>query len=283
MASRRPSHVAARVRPALFRALGHAEPPADVVLQNESFQREEVLKHDSWAATGIYRSATGRRAICKFNRSQPIGWIPMRWLGRVLARRERRCMARLEGVPGVPPDLGPVRVAGQILPHAVSRTYVAGHALAEGERVNDEFFPRLAETLAAVHARRMAHVDLHKRENIIVDDAGGPLLIDFQISFAAPEGRLGRILCGGLLRVLQRCDDYHLLKHRLKHRPDQVGCGPAEIERLRPAWIRAHRWIAVPFRACRRRFLAVSGIRGRCGMASSEAFPEIAHRPAHAA
>ncbi|MFM8951864.1 MAG: hypothetical protein ACKOOF_02200 [Planctomycetaceae bacterium] len=69
----------------------------------------------------------------------------------------------------------------------------------------------------------MAHVDLHKRENILVDDDGRPHLIDFQISFALPRSnRLAARLCGGLMRLLQRCDDYHLFKHRLRHRPDQI-------------------------------------------------------------
>ena len=56
-------HAAARPRPATFRALGAADPPATITLDGETFRRIEILKHDSWAATAVYRSAT-RTAKC---------------------------------------------------------------------------------------------------------------------------------------------------------------------------------------------------------------------------
>lgn len=268
---------ARRPRPALFRALGRRDPPESVRIDGEHFVREEILKHDSWAATAIYASAT-RRAICKFNRESGILLLPMRWLGRALAARERWFMDRLRGVEGVPAGLGTVSVGQRPLTNAVARTFVAGHALAADERVGDGFFPRLVAILAEVHRRGMAHVDLHKRENILVDEAGRPQLIDFQISWGLPAGRLAAACSRPLLAVLQRCDEYHLLKHRLRLRPDQVPGGQADIARLRPVWIRLHRLVAVPFRALRRGLLVRLGIRSASGQAHSETFPEVAHR-----
>ena len=271
-----------RPRPAVFRALGRGEPPPVVEIQGESFRIVELLKHDSWAATAIYGSAS-RQAICKFNRQQAIFIIPMRWLGRLLAAREQGFHDRLDGITGIAPSLGEVCVDGKPLPHAVARTFIDGHALAEGEWVDDEFFPRFQALLAEVHHRGVAHVDLHKRENILVNSAGRPYLIDFQISFALPtKSRLAAMLCGSLLRLLQRCDDYHLLKHQVKHRPDQAGLTVCDIEMLRPWWIRMHRRLAVPFRSFRRGLLVRLGIRATSGHACSEAFPEIAHRRAAA-
>ena len=267
-----------RPRPAVFRALGRHEPPAVVEIAGEPFRLLETLKHDSWAATGIYASAT-RQALCKFNRVQSIVGVPMRWLGRRLAAREAGFMDRLAGIEGVPVSLGPVASGGRVLGNAVSRQWIAGHALAADETVDDRFFPTFRDLLATVHARGVAHVDLHKRENILVDTQGRPHLIDFQISFALPRGRLAGLLLGGLLRMLQRCDDYHLLKHELRHRPEGCRVGAADLARLRPWWIRAHRSVAVPFRHVRRRLLVALGIRAADGQASSEAFPEIAHRP----
>ena len=272
----------ARPRPSLFRALGRNEPPETIRLGAETFRRTEILKHDSWAATAIYRSDS-RKALCKFNREQSILLVPMRWLGRMLAAREQRFMDLLSGIEGIPVSLGAVVADGHRLRNAVSHEYIDGHALAEGERVGDEFFPRLAELLEKVHRRGVAHVDLHKRENILVGTDGLPHLIDYQISFAAPRGSLPGILLGGVLRMLQRCDDYHLLKHRCKHRPDQIGVTLAGLQRMRPWWIRLHRCVAVPFRTLRRGLLTTLGIRSRSGHAYSEAFPEIAHRRASAA
>jgi len=278
-----PAAEGVRPRPAIFRALGKADPPAAVEIDGETFELDEILKHDSWAATGIYVSPT-RKALCKFNRQQSILGIPMRWLGHRLADREAGFMTRLAGVEGVPGSLGLILREGRVLRHAVSRQWVPGHALGPGERVDAEFFPTFRRLLAEVHARDVAHVDLHKRENILVDERGRPWLIDFQISFALPHrSRLAAAFLRGLLRVLQRCDDYHLLKHEIRHRPDQAAATQAELARLRPWWIRAHRCVAVPFRHVRRGLLVALGIRAADGQASSEAFPEIAHRLPEAA
>ena len=266
-----------RPRPPLFRALGLQEPPETVDIDGERYVREELLKHDSWAATAIYASTT-RRAICKFNREAAALLVPLRWLGRRLATRERWFMERLRGVQGVPAGMGPVCAAGRVLPNAVARTFIAGHALAGDERVTGDFFSRLAAILAEVHRRDIAHVDLHKRENILVDEDGRPHLIDFQISWGLPAGRFAAACCRPLLNMLQRCDDYHLLKHQIRLRPDLVPQGAADLERLRPVWIRLHRLVAVPCRALRRRLLTLSGIRSASGHAHSEAFPEVAHR-----
>jgi hypothetical protein len=268
-----------RGRPAVLRALGRAEPPDTIELDGETFGLVETLKHDSWAATAVYRSAT-RTAKCKFNRTQPILILPMGWLGRALANRERWFMRQLSGIQGIPVSLGDVRVAGVPLANAVAHEWIAGHALAEGEWVDDRFFPTLTAILGAVHRRGVAHVDLHKRENLLVGDDGQPHLIDYQISFGLQPGGVAALLGGGLLRLLQRSDLYHLLKHRVKHRPDQVGLSLDDMNRMRPWWIRAHRCLAVPFRAVRRRLLTALRIRSRTGHAETEAFPEIAHRRA---
>jgi hypothetical protein len=171
---------------------------------------------------------------------------------------------------------------GRLQRHAVAREFVPGHALAAGQWVDDSFFPRLWTILTQVHDRGVAHVDLHKRENILVGDDGQPYLIDYQISFAAPRGSWARVgPWRWLLRLLQRSDDYHLIKHHAKHRPDQCQFGEHEIAELRPWWIRLHRCVAVPFRTLRRKLLVRLGVRTGSGKAESELRPEVAFRPAH--
>ena len=43
-----------RKRPALFRAMGSADPPRSVCVGGREYRIQAVLKHDSWAATAIY-------------------------------------------------------------------------------------------------------------------------------------------------------------------------------------------------------------------------------------
>ena len=271
----RPSPV--RPRPAVFRALGRTEPPADVIVDGRVYRQVELLKHDSWAATAIY-AAGPDRIICKFNRTQRILALPMRWLGRRLADREVRFLRRMADMPNVPPALGPVAADGRILANAAARRYLPGHPLSAGERVSDSFFPELRAVLVTMHKRGMAYVDLHKRENVLVGDDGRPYLIDFQISYDATRPLI-RWIPGRrwVLSLLARSDLYHLEKHIARHRPDQGGT-EAELASRRPWWIRGHRLVARPFRELRRRLLVLLGIRSGRGHAVSEVFAEDAVR-----
>lgn len=90
-----------RARPALFRALGRKEPPRAITINGEEHELVEVFKHDSWAATALYRGQRGM-IVAKFNREQPLFFVPMKWLGRWLARREARALCLLDGIAGCP-------------------------------------------------------------------------------------------------------------------------------------------------------------------------------------
>jgi hypothetical protein len=267
----------------LLRALGSADPPEAVRIAGADYHRVDIFKHDSWAATARYTGPAGD-IVCKFNRIQPILGFPMSWLGRRLATRERLALQRLADVPGIPAPCGLIRRNGELLPHACGHAFIPGHPLAEKEQVGDHFFPALVQLLETIHSRRMAYVDLHKRENVLVGDDGMPWLIDFQVCLGLWSPRdEGNPIARLLLDALQGADRYHLCKHIRFHRPDQTHL----IERLgggqRPLWIDWHRLFAVPLREMRRGLLSFLGIRGRDGMATSEAFPEDAVRRAKAA
>src|SRR5712691_2007307 len=96
-----------RPRPPLLRALGRAEPPEQVEIDGKTYRLLRVVKHDSWAATAFYAGAD-KQIVCKFNRQQRIGPMPMRWLGRWLARREANALRLLAGLPGIPAAVGQV-------------------------------------------------------------------------------------------------------------------------------------------------------------------------------
>lgn len=259
-----------RPRPALFLAMGLADPPTQVEFGDETYRRVRIFKHDSWAATALYENDS-RRIVVKFNRQQSILGFPMKWLGRALARRETKMLQRLSCIVNVPAACANVKVDGKVVTTATAHDYVPGKSLLATDQVDDDFFPRLSKLLGQLHEHDVAYVDLHKRDNILVDVDGAPHLIDFQISVHLPS--VGPI--SYLLKILQRCDRYHLAKHLHHLRPDQC-----EEPIDRPVWIKAHRLIAVPFRQFRRWILVGIGVRRGRGMASSEYAPQERQRPA---
>ncbi len=267
-----------RTRPALFRALGRQDPPVEVQIDSQTLGRVEIFKHDSWAATARYQGA-GRDVVCKFNRTQPISGFPARELGGWLARRESRALAHLGGLDGVPKLCGPVHVGGRRLANAVAHDFIPGHPLGMGERPDDRFFPRLRALLESIHARHIAYVDLHKRENIVVGDDGRPYLVDFQVCFGLWHPHMqGNPLLVRALQTMQRTDLFCFSKHVRRNREDQFSLLGCESFGGRPWWIGAHRSVAAPLRQLRRRLLMALRIRGANGQAASEAFPEDAVR-----
>jgi hypothetical protein len=270
-----------RPRAQMFRALGEQDPPAQVEIAGQPYHCTEILKHDSWAATAIYAGTAGK-VVCKFNRQQSILGVPMQWLGCWLAQHEAGILRRLQDLPHVPRWSGDVKVDGKVLPFAVAHEYVEGHPLGRGERVSPDFFPKLEATLREIHRRRMAYVDLHKRENILVGDDGQPYLLDFQISFVPSRRWPGNTVLGQtILELLQKADAYHLQKHVRKERRARGAAvatpGFADL----PWYIRLHRFIGMPLRWLRRNFLVTLGIRTGKGRADSEHFAEDAVRQAH--
>jgi hypothetical protein len=209
------------------------------------------------------------------HRQSSIFGVPMQWLGRRMARHETKLLAALSDLRGIPALEGPVTVAGTVLRNAVARKYIEGHPLGNREPVKATFYPALGALLRAMHARKVVYVDLHKRENILVDEHGNPCLIDFQISVAWPAW----LPHGPLFALLRRSDEYHLMKHWSRSRPDQCGFDEHALRQNIPWPIRAHRLVARPFREMRRRLLVRLGVRSGKGRVETELFAEHALRP----
>ena len=254
---------ATRQRPKWLRALGHRQAPENIRVGGHEFNHLRTFKHDSWAATAMYE-CHDRVIVCKFNRQQSVFGIPGRWIGLILAKRERDMLVDLHEIPNVPNHSGPIEVNGKIERTAVAHEFIKGEPLSWSSRVDDHMWSTLRQTVTALHERNIAYVDLHKLENIIIDEQGQPHLIDFQISVKLP----GIWPLSTLLGILQKSDLYHLDKHEIRMGPDP----DATINR--PWWIRAHRLFAVPFRSARRRMLTTIGVRTVGGRAATEQFVE---------
>lgn len=264
-----------RPRTKLFRALGNENPYQTIEIDAKNYRLLEVFKHDSWAATAIYGNEDNK-IVCKFNRQQPILGVPMSWLGRRLAQRENKFLKMFNGFPFFPSYSGEVKVNGVALPYASAHHYIEGTPLKRYEyKVSDDFFPQLQNALKCLHARQISYMDLNKQENIIVTEQGKPVLIDFQICFHLPQWWPGNSKpMRYLLRLLQQSDNYHLMKHYSRLRPDLFT--PTELKRVqkRPWFINFYRCIQTPLRGLRRKLLFWLGYRNRSGKVTSEAFVE---------
>ncbi|GEM_PF-1476523 len=264
-----------RPRSALFRALGKEEPPANIEINQRYYQLLEIYKHDSWAATAIYVSGKDK-IVCKFNRQQAILGIPMHWLGRRLAERENRFLQMFADLPNIPAFCGEVKVNGDVLPHVSAHVYVEGVTLRRyPQKVSDDFFPELQKVLKIVHEQKISYMDLNKRENIIVTNEGFPCLIDFQICFHLPHrwpGNSGPMRY--LLKLLQKSDEFHLMKHFTRLRPDLFTPEELQSAQKRPWFLNVYRCVQIPLRTLRRKLLTILGFRSGSGKVTSEAFVE---------
>jgi len=250
----------ARKHDTWLRALGRRELPQQILLRDQAYGRVETLKHDFFAATGLYEGPTGKQVL-KLGRQAELLGLPLAWLGRWLADREADIYQRLQDLEGIP------TYAGRWGKNGLLHAYVPGHPLRRHEWVNERFFDRLQAQIDQIHRRGMAYVDLNKRENIIVGEDGRPYLIDFQISFYWPyTSRPMPLPVRWLLRWLQQGDLYHLAKHIKRHRPDLLRPEHEQMWERGIRLVRFYRRFSAPFTRLRRQTLKRLG-RWRTGQA----------------
>jgi len=168
-----------------------------------------VLKSDVFGRVERWESPIGtlvRRVPCGSR-------VPgSAWIARILARRERRALAALANLNGIPELVADATALGALdSPHgAVVRRFTEGAPLNQTEALPTDFFEHLARLVVAMHAHGVCHNDLHKEQNVIVRECGRPALIDFQL--ASIHRRRGRVF-----RSRAREDLRHVEKHRQRY------------------------------------------------------------------
>lgn len=139
----------------------------------------------------------GRAVVLKDYAPRP--WPVRLLLGPWSLDREERAYRALAGVPGVPEFLG--RVDRQ----AIALAFVPGRPLAAAARgdLPGRFFDELDGLLEAIHARGVAHGDLHRRD-VLAGEDGRPWVVDFSTALCA--GSAPDPLLALLLRQMCRAD-----------------------------------------------------------------------------
>lgn len=165
--------------------------PTPKLLKRDALGRVELLER------GAQRIV--RRVACG-------GALPLSgWIARALLARERKALLHARGLDGVP------RLAEETArSDELERTHLDGEPLHRCTRLPLDFFERLEELVRSLHALGVAHNDLHKEQNIIVQPDGRPGLIDFQL--ASVHTRDSRAL------ARRAADDLrHVAKHRRRY------------------------------------------------------------------
>ena len=116
-------------RPALFRALGHHEPPTQITVDGEIYVQQKIYKHDSWAATGLFGHVDdpANKIIAKFNRQQSILGFPMKWLGLILASGEHTIMKIMADEPTIARTFDVIEIDDKPVHHVAAHQFIEGH------------------------------------------------------------------------------------------------------------------------------------------------------------
>ena len=179
-------------------------------------------------------------------------WLT-RWIGRYLLRRERRALQRVQGLDMVPVLEDSAGHDALVYRWLEGQRPDAGAIAASGRRISEE----LVAILAQFHARRVYHLDLHRKNNLVLGPEGELSVIDF--GAALTPGPLGNALFG---RLLAWVDHQAPLKYMARYCPDELTLEEARAvcrrHWLRRLWIFTSSSTDLEYRAARDR-LARSG------------------------
>lgn len=97
-------------------------------------------------------------------------------VGRLMIRREVRALQLLSDIPGVPQNV--IKIDS----FALAYHYVEGRPLTSisSASISLSFFLAFEHLVQALHRRGIAHLDLRNSGNVLMDEHGLPVIIDFQ-------------------------------------------------------------------------------------------------------
>ncbi len=206
--------------------------PASSPFTRADFEQErgEVLNEGRWAnaVLHLFRREGGVWVVKDFRPRNP---LVRETIGTLLTAREMRGLNRIAGIPGVPVD------AFRLDRHALAYRYTVGSSLARPGigTLPTEFYAALEQLLRQVHARGIVHLDVRNARNVLVDEQGRPVLLDFQSHLATTW------LPRRLRELVELFDLSGVYKHWAGSQPDSLGEARAEVlarmNRWRRFWV----------------------------------------------
>ncbi|MBN1377982.1 MAG: hypothetical protein JXA04_01970 [Gammaproteobacteria bacterium] len=140
---------------------------------------------------------------------------------RLTLQHEYRVYSKLHGVGGVPRCYGLFRDRFLVL------EYIQGETLRKANLKNrNYFYNRFFDVLMDLHTRNVAHIDLKRKNNIMVIDGREPCLIDFGTAVIYKQGGL-HFFNHFLFRLAKQFDLNAWVKHKYKRQMDQISAQDA--------------------------------------------------------
>jgi len=160
---------------------------------------ERVLNRGSRANPDVLLVRHAGRLLVVKDFAPRGAWV-RRWLGPWISARELRAWRALTGHAAVPRLLGRIDRLAFAVEYRPGQSLFAAHRqpLAEG------FLGELAQALAEMHRRGVVHLDLRNRTNVLCDESGRPVLIDFGSALVFEPGSFGARWLLPVLAALDR-------------------------------------------------------------------------------
>lgn len=160
------------------------------------------------AEVAVYSGTQGEFVVKDCSPMHP---LVRAFFGRRVKNREIAIYSRLEGAAGIP------RFVGLIDRNAFAIEYIAGQTLARQLEKNrlDTALVDLGAVVEELHARRVVHLDLKQKRNVLVKPDARVAIIDFESAMHFGDGFLGRALFG----FLKKRDRAGVVKFKAKYAP----------------------------------------------------------------
>lgn len=144
-----------------------------------------------------------------------------RLVGRRTQKREAAVYQRLAGVEGVPGFLGVIDE------DAFAVEFVEGETLSrqlEKERLAP-VLENLEKVINSIHTRRVVHLDLKQKRNVLVREDNRVAVVDFQSAICFGEGPLSDLI----FSWLKKRDRAGLIKFKAKYGPELLSSHEKKI------------------------------------------------------
>jgi serine/threonine protein kinase len=156
-----------------------------------------------------------------------------RFLLLAMLRHEYRVYQQLAGVEGIPRCYGLVRNRFLVL------EYIDGISLRTATLQNPQsFYAGLLALIQRMHALGVAHLDLKKKDNILVGRNEQPVLIDFGIACLRKSG--WHLLNRFIFAFGRRADLHAWVKHKYQRRYAEISA--ADLEFFQRNWLEKTVW-----------------------------------------